>query len=258
MHAKSFSVRPLRGVFGAEVTGVDLSEPPLPAVSAALAGAVSHYGMLVLPAPRISRRGIEGLMRSFGCVRHASFVNAEVAEEEKGAHPEDCIALMTDPLAASMVPRVAMLYAEGLPLGGAESIWCSRSDAYDGLSPSMQAYLEPLEVLAALPGSEPRPLVPVHSLTGRKHLGIGASFEGRVLGVPREEGELVLELVRNLLSTPENQIRIPWVRGMAALWDCRLAEHYAVGGYAEPGWRLHCISASAPRTDPLTRPLRTV
>lgn len=258
MRAKSFSVRPLRGDFGAEVTGVDLSSPPPSAVSAALAGAVSHYGLLVFPAPRIARAGVEGLMRSFGSVRHALFVNSgnEGDWSRSRAHAEECIDSLTDPLAAAQPPRVAMLHAEGLPFGGAESIWSSLVGAYESLSPAMRAYLAPLQVASASPGASPQPLIASHPLTGQPHLGIGASFEGRVLGVPEEEGELVVELARNLISAPENQIRIPWVRGMAALWDCRLAQHYAVGGYTDPGWRLHCISASGSQADPSAAPLR--
>lgn len=247
MHSKSFSVHPLSGILGAEVKGVDLSVPPPPALSASLAGSMSHYGVLFLRSVPVTAEGMEGLMRSFGAHRRSFLVTTGAASPRGAAecpHPEDCIALMTEPCGNKPSSRIALFHVEGLPSCGAESIWSSRAGAYDALSPAMRAYLDPLHLLPSAPGASLRPLVAAHPLTGRKHLAVGAHCEGQILGVPLEEGDLVLELARNLLSAPENQIRISWEPGMVALWDCRLAQHYAVGGYGEPGWRLRCICAS--------------
>ena len=252
MYAKSFSVRPLGGVFGAEVTGVDLAVPPAPALSAALAGAVSHYGVLVFRSPDVSAHGVTGLMRGFGAVQrvlHVDTLRNSSPEGMECVRPEECIALMTDPLASAAGSHVALLHAEEVPFGG-ESIWCSMAGAYDSISLPMRAYLGPLHVSPSPRAGSPRPLVASHPRTGRKHLGIGVSFEGYVADVPPEESDLVVELARNLLTAPENQIRIPWTSGMVVLWDCRLAQHYAVGGYGEAGWRLRCISASDAMADP--------
>jgi len=258
MYSNSFSVRPLGGVFGADVTGMDLSVPPPPAVSAALSAAVSRYGLLVFRSPRASAQGIAGLMCTFGALQRTLYVDTlrnQSAEEAACARPEECIAMMTDPLASVARSHVALLHAEEAPFGG-ESIWCSLADAYDGISRPMRAYLDPLEVASSSRAGFPRSLVASHPLTERRHLGIGVSFEGRVLNVPAEEGDLVVRLVQNLLAAPENQIRIPWTQGMVVLWDCRLAQHYPVGGYGAPGWRLQCLSACDATADPFASPLR--
>ena len=258
MHTNSLSVRPLGGVFGADVTGVYLSVPPPAAVSAALSAAVSRYGLLIFRSPRASAQGIAGLMCAFGALQQTLYVNTlrnPSADEAACARPEECIAMMTDPLASIAHSHVALLHAEEAPFGG-ESIWCSLADAYDGISVPMRAYLDPLEVVPFSRAGFPRPLVASHPLTKRKHLGIGASFKGHILNVPAEESDLVVDLAQNLLTVPENQIRIPWARGMVVLWDCRLTQHYPVGGYGAPGWRLRCISACDAAADPFAATLR--
>lgn len=247
MQGSALSVRPLGGVFGAEVTGVNVPESPASVLSAMLAAAVARYGVLTCRTPDISQ-GIAGLVRALRGERRSIVVSTGGASGGAGgaqAHPEDVLALLTDPRASSAASHMALLQAESVPCDGAESIWCSLAGAYDNLSLPMRAYLDPLKVAAAA-GSRERisPLVAAHPVTGRKHFGIGASFEGLVLDVPVEESDVVLDLVRNLLAAPENQIRVPWSKGMIAIWDCRLAQHYPVGGYGAPGWRLHCVSVS--------------
>lgn len=257
MQGSTLTVRPLGGVFGAEVTGVNAPGSSASVLSAMLAAAVARYGVLTCRMPDILSQGVAGLVETFRGERRSIVVGTGEAPGGAGRtplHPEDDIALLTDPLASSAPSHLAFLHAESVPRDGAESIWCSLAGAYDNLSLSMRAYLDPLKVAAAAGTKEKiSPLVATHPVTGRKHFGIGASFEGRVLDVPVEEGDLVIDLVRNLLAAPESQIRVPWSKGMIAIWDCRLAQHYAVGGYGAPGWRLHCVSVSGD-TAPLIRP----
>ena len=257
MQWNALSVRPLGGVFVAEVTGVGIPGAPARVLSAMLAGAVARYGVLICRMPDAVSQGVAGLVETFSGERRSIVVDTGEAPGGAGGgrvHPEDDIALLTDPLASSAPSHLAFLHAESVPRDGAESIWCSLAGAYDNLSLPIRAYLDPLRVEPANGAKgQVSSLIGRHPVTGRKHFAIGNSFEGRILDIPTEESDLVLDLVGNLLAAPENQIRIPWTEDMIAIWDCRLAQHYAVGGYGAPGWRLSCVSVSGAAV-PLIRP----
>lgn len=257
MLGNAISVRPLGGVFGAEVTDMAIPGSPPSVLSAMLAAAVARYGVVICRLPDAVSQGVAGLVQAFRGERRSIVVDTEGAPDGAGgahAHPEDVIALLTDPLASPAPSHLAFLHAESLPRDGAESIWCSLAGAYDNLSLPIRAYLDPLRIEPANGAKrQVSSLIGRHPVTGRKHFRIGNSFEGRILDVPAEESDLVLDLVGNLLAAPENQIRVPWSKDMIAIWDCRLAQHYAVGGYGAPGWRLSCVSASGDAV-PLIRP----
>lgn len=233
MTFKPVSIRPLGEVLGGEIIGVDLS---LPAAIAgrALTHALSEHGVLVCREGHIppdEARFLAGLFSQdarFHCAASGGLSPSRFAE-------------VMDPAWQAERPAAILVRAEQVPSQGGESIWSSLHAAYRSLSAPMRRYLATLN--AAHGRHEGcleiwRPLIAPHPLTGDLCLDFSPDFTLEIGGVPDEEGRMILELLRNHVYTPENQIRMPWHEGMFALWDCRIAHHYPVGGFAAPGWRL--------------------
>lgn len=246
MKSEAVRIRPCGGALGGKILGIDFSSPSSVSVGDAVSHALAEYGVL------------------FGCARSLGLENMAALADLLGAHGRipgtvsgmrrsvtpDCtlsgrITLMTDPFWRSRIPSMLVLHAEEMPPRGGESIWSSLSGAYNGLSIPMRRYLATLGAAHGLPhgGEETwRPLVATHPLTGREYLGVSPDFTRRLGGVPEDEGDAILRMLRNLLYLPENQIRVPWSKGMFALWDCRLAHHYAVGGFDGGGWQFSSLA----------------
>lgn len=236
MTSAQVSIRPMGGVLGGEILGVG-------ALSSHNAGcllrALAAHGVLICRDNRIS---LEDMQRLTGLIsREARFHGVA-----SGGLPPARFAWSMDPSWQPQRPAALVVSAEQVPPQGGESIWSSLEAAYRNLSVPMRGYLARLN--AGHGRSEGhvevwRPLVAPHPLTGTACLDFSPDLTHRISGVPEDEGQLILELLRNHVYAPENQIRIPWCEGMVVLWDCRIAHHYPVGGFAASGWRLTGFSA---------------
>lgn len=227
------SIRPLSASLGGEILGIDISAPPASAATA-LAHALSEYGVLVCRDGNIPPGEARYLAGLFS--RDARFLCAAT-----GGLPPSRFAEVMDPAWQAERPAAILVRAEQVPAQGGESIWSSLHAAYRSLSAPMRRYLATLSAAHGRCESQVdiwRPLIAPHPVTGDACLDFSPDFTLEIGGVPEEESRLILKLLRNHVYTPENQIRIPWSEGMFAIWDCRIAHHYPVGGFSAPGWRL--------------------
>lgn len=233
MTFKPVSIRPLGGVLGGEIIGIDLTSPAAVA-GKALTRALSEYGVLVCRTGNIPLQEARFLAGLFS--QDARFHCAA-----SGGLPPSRFAEVMDPAWQAERPAAILVRAEQVPSQGGESIWSSLHAAYRSLSAPMRRYLATLNAAHGRHESHReiwRPLISPHPVTGDACLDFSPDFTHEIGGVPEEESRMILELLRNHVYTPENQIRIPWYEGMFALWDSRIAHHYPVGGFAAPGWRL--------------------
>lgn len=232
------SIRPLNGAMGGEIVAVD---PGLPAAAAAqaLMRALAEFGLLVCPEGSLLPAVEAGLANAlagegrFHCAATGGLAPIHLVER-------------MDPAWRKERPALLFLRAVRVPPEGGESIWSSFHAAYRGLSVPMRHYLAPLHAgHGRYEGHAEvwRPLIAPHPVSGLACLDFSPDFTRQIAGVPEEEARLILKLLRNHLYTPENQLRIPWREGMFVIWDCRLAHHYPVGGFAAAGWRLSGFSA---------------
>lgn len=241
---KPISIRALSGVLGGEILAIDLSAS-LAETGAALAAALPEYGVLVCREGDIEPEATRLLVQLFA--RDARFHCAAT-----GGLPPSRFAEMMDPAWQGERPSAILVRVEQLPPQGGESIWSSLRAAYRSLSAPMRRYLATLNAAHGRCDGDAeiwRPLIAPHPVTGDACLDFSPDFTREIGGVPEEESRLILKLLRNHVYTPENQIRIPWSEGMQVLWDCRVAHHYPVGGFAAPGWRLKGFSSRCLRPD---------
>ena len=146
-------------------------------------------------------------------------------------------------------PMGSILYiTEAPPDGGGDTAFANMYLAYETLSQRMKAHIEGLTAIhdgrhvytqptydtrpdRELPHAE-HPIVRTHPVTGRKALFVDRGFTTRIVGLPADEGGAILEyLLRHIETTPELHCRFRWEANSIALWDNRCAQHRAIYDY---------------------------
>ncbi|KZM19976.1 uncharacterized protein EKO05_0003390 [Ascochyta rabiei] len=172
----------------------------------------------------------------------------------------------------------AMLKIHTLPATGGDTLWASGYEIYDRLSPAIRALLEGLtathdakffleeaerlgnpirktirgnplnfgEALTAV-----HPVIRTNPVTGWKSVYVNKGFTKRINGVTRDESDVLLGYLFNLLTQNHDaQVRFKWRRNDLAIWDNRSTWHCATYDYSDPraGDRV-CSLGEAPYLD---------
>jgi len=161
----------------------------------------------------------------------------------------------------------AILKIHTNPSSGGDTLWASAYEAYSRLSPGLAAYLETLSAFhnaeffkaaSASYGIDMRvgergspanygdnlsaihPIIRVNPVTGWKGLFVNREFTKRIIGVTKDESDLLLDYLNKLISDNHDlQVRFRWSRnlpeglGDVAIWDNRSTFHSATYDYAK-------------------------
>jgi len=149
----------------------------------------------------------------------------------------------TDATHLANPPSFTMLSAETIPEIGGDTMWANQYMAYETLSATLKAVIEPLRMqyTAALyyrehAGDEPlemsHPLVRVHAETGRRALYLSdRRFVAGIEGMSEAESRPLAEFLHRHSQQPEHVYRHHWQAGDFVIWDNRCALHYAIRDY---------------------------
>lgn len=271
----SFAISTLTPHLGAEVEGLDLSQPLGDKVLGDLHRAFADWGVLVFRDQHLDRDAHKAFGRYFGEL-HVHPMNYS-----RDSDPELLIVETTakspftagdgwhaDVSCEKLPPLGSALYITQTPeCGGGDTLFADMYLAYEMLSPPMQSLLEGLTAVhdGAIPyvgryqstppeGGYPRnehPVVTVHPNTGRKVLNINSAFTSHIRGLRRWESQsLLASLYDFIASTPNLHCRVSWEPNTLTLWDNRCTQHHAVWDYfpnSRYGERVSIISEQAPR-----------
>ena len=144
-------------------------------------------------------------------------------------------------------PMGSILYMHEVPPAGGDTMFSSMYAAYEALSDRMKNYLDGLTAIhdgahvfgaasygrkeeAEFPRSE-HPIVRTHPESGRKGLFVNRGFTTRIVGVPRDESDAILDYLYRHMEHPNFQVRFTWQPGSVAFWDNRSAQHRAIWDY---------------------------
>ncbi len=259
----SFDVRPLSGVLGAEVVGLDLSRPLDERTVGEIKVAFLAHHVLAIRDQHLTAEQQVAFGRHFGELDTHPFV------EMNPEHPE-LLDVITEPDDRSNFgggwhtdvtfldePDLgSILYAVELPPVGGDTLFANQHAAYEALSPTMQRMLDGLvAVHSAGPqyaegGQSTKstamktknadlalrrvehPLVRTHPETGRKSLYVNQAFTIGIVGMHRAESKALLDFLFQHAVQERFTCRVRWEPGTLTMWDNRSVQHYALHDYA--------------------------
>ncbi len=252
------TVKKLTGAIGAEIGGVDLSQPLSPDTVAEIKQAYTDNLVIFfrdqkpLDDPEHIRVG-----RYFGKLDISEIqpIPREHREilvlDQMSPKGEGADRWHRDRTYLEVPPQGSILQCVQRPDLGGDTCWASMYAAYDALSPTMQKIIDNLSALHSIERlasyskkvsetlgdrlnswpSTIHPLVEVHPESGRKALNVNANWTTEIVGMSRPESDALLNFLFDHVKSPEYQVRFNWKVNDVAFWDNRCCLHYAVADY---------------------------
>lgn len=257
----TITVRPIAGVIGAEISGVDLSRLSDDLVGEIRAAWLEHLVVFFREQP-LSKDDFLAFAKAIGEPGLYPFLPSlenfpEIIEVKKlesettnfgGIWHSDTVYLDEPPMAS-------MLLAREVPPFGGDTEWASMYAAYEALSSNLKAFLDSLNAVhdsALADVSKTRedriaeagygnitdqvfesvhPVVRTHPETGRKALYVNVAHTVEFEGMTEAESRPLLEYLFAHQTRAEFTCRFRWEVGSIALWDNRCAMHNPINDY---------------------------
>ncbi len=259
--ATAIEVRPLTVHIGAEIGGVDLSQPLTAEQVDAIRDALLQWKVVFFRDQHLGHAQHIEFARRFGdpTPAHAVFGGdpdyPEIYPVSKqrtafAARPDATRAWTdwhTDVTAAINPPFASILRAVVVPPYGGDTHWCDTTAAYAALSAPMRAFVDGLRAthrfktagddadadaynqrVAENPLMAEHPLVTVHPETGRRALYTSQEFTRDIVGMTARESTALLEFLWEHCIRAEFCVRFKWEPGSIAFWDNRATQHQAI------------------------------
>ena len=255
------AVKPIAGACGAEIDGVDLSQPMDEDTFETVERALLDHQVIFFRNQKLTPEQQKAFGRRFGELR--------VSDQYQpiDGHPE-ILEIVKEPDATGIVGNLwhcdesfmerpalgSILYMIECPDYGGDTMFANQYAAYEALSPGMQEVLSSLHAvysdgtlgqrnqgrsMKVHPDADKRPsyeavhpVVRTHPQTGRKCLFVHRPYTIRFDGMTEEESAPLLEYLYAHAARPEFTCRFRWDVGSVAFWDNRCAQHYALNDYA--------------------------
>jgi len=251
------TVTPLEPTIGAEISGVDLSQPISDAVRDAIKQTILQYKVVFFRDQNLTEDTQAAFAARFGKLythpntsRSANVASihkiqaTDFAKYERTRDPTTIEAGYHTDTSWRLVPTWgAVLRSINLPDVGGDTIWVDAGAAYEGLSEEFKAKLENLHVTHDFRQALNRvgldypvvahPVVRTHRETGKKILWVNFTQRPHIIGVDLAEGRQILGEILAAYQKPEYQVRFSWRPNSVAFWDNRAAVHIAVRNYGD-------------------------
>ena len=274
MSYKRIEVQPVSGTLGAEVSGVDPSQPLDDAVLAEIQSAWLEHLVLFFRDLDLTPAQFKAFAKLFGDIEVHPFIRSRVEDEPE---VESLELAETPPLApptsvlhidlssAEIPTKGTVLYAVDVPEAGGDTIWVNCYAAFEGLSEPMQEFVIGLKGLfpaldvvaldrlirggptamdvAARFKQEPteHPLVRTHPETGRKALFVDPLRMWCITNLDGDESRAISNFLNDHIAKPEFQCRFHWRPGSLAVWDNRCTMHKRVDDVVEGRRLMHRV-----------------
>ena len=249
---KQIEVEPLTPTIGAVVSGVDLTEPVDDALLSEIHAAWMAHLVLFFRGQPMSPEQHLAFGRRFGDLHiHPAAPYAHdtpelmVIHTDKDSFRNNGERWHSDVSADEEPPMGSLLHIHQVPSRGGDTSWSNMYAAYEALSPTMQALLDPLTAQHASDYSgqygdhQPQrespqavhPVIRTHPVTKRKALFVNEVFTKRINELSRSESQHVLAFLYDHVKDVNFQCRFQWQDNSIALWDNRCTQHMAIWDY---------------------------
>jgi taurine dioxygenase len=258
----SFTIAPLSGHTGAEVTGLDFTRPVDPETRAVLNRAFAQHHVLVMRGQHFTPDQFKAAAQVFGALKQH-----DKRERHVPGHPDvyyisnDEIvngrriipgeSFHTDHSNHPRPPKATMLFAVDLPSKGGDTQYVNMHHAYDDLPEetkrriaglkAVHVYLSkhsprPLghiseESLRQVPPPGIHPLVRTHPENGRKALYLNPVRMESILGMAEADALALIETLMRHATQKKYEYRHRWRHGDWVIWDNRSVMHQANPDY---------------------------
>ena len=251
----SIRVEAVAGALGAQIHGVNLSEPISDETFGEVRKALHEHLVIFFRDQHLTTGQHYTFAKRFGEVIPHPYVQGlqgypeivEIVKEPEetrnwGGYWHAALTFMETP------PGGAVLYGRELPPVGGDTMFANMYLAYETLSEGMREMLDDLGALHAsgephLYSSEFRgmherrgnspvehvhPVVRTHPVTGRKSLFVNRLFTRSFEDMSAEESGPVLGYLYDHATRPEFTFRFRWSPGSVLIWDNRVVLHNAL------------------------------
>ena len=258
----SLTLTPLSSALGAQIEGVDLTQPLSLEQRDAIEQALLTHQVIFFKNQSITPQQQARFAANFGDL-HIHPIYPNVPEQPEVLVLDTAVTDVRDNAVwhtdVTFLPTPAMgavLSAKQLPAFGGDTLWASGIAAFEGLSKPLQRLLDgltathdftksfPLERFGSTPEDFARwdqtrknnpplshPVIRTHPVSGRKSLFVNEGFTTRINELSEAESEAILKLLFAHSTRPEYTIRWRWQQNDVAFWDNRVTQHYAVDDY---------------------------
>ena len=257
MALSNIQVKPLTATIGAELEGVDLSEPLHDDTFDAVHDALMDHNVIFFRDQELTLEQHKGFGRRFGDLHihpaapspkgHPEILKIHSDENSKfvagGAWHSD-VSCDVEP------PMGSILHLHTVPKHGGDTLFSNMYGAYEALSDRMQKFLDGLSAKHRSEhvhggryggkenlrdGDYPEaihPVVRTHPVTKRKGLYVNSAFTTRIMELSRHESQDVLQMLHNHIARGVDfQCRFRWERNSVAFWDNRCTQHHDAWDY---------------------------
>ena len=268
MATQRIQVRRLAGALGAELSGVDLTQPLDDPTIKEIQDAWMEHQVLFLRDQHVTRSQHKEFARRFGDLH----VHPVLPSLEDEGHPEIVVleshekvpfvadAWHSDVTFERRPPMGSVLRAKIAPEYGGDTMWSSMYAAWEALSDAMQRLLSGLRAVhdggffnyVARDDAQKRelakdqravhPVVRTHQVTGRKALFVNATFTKSIEGMKPAESKALLAFLYEHLSQPDFTVRFQWRTDSIAMWDNRCTQHRVLRDRIEAHRRMERVT----------------
>jgi taurine dioxygenase len=259
----TLDIRPMSGHIGAEIFGVDLSEPLAPAVTAEIRAALLAWKVIFFRDQRLTPDQHIAFGRLFGAVGRGhptlptleghpeilpldsrAYAGLDSSGDRHGAAIRIKSLWHTDVTFLRNPPMGSILRGVIVPPYGGDTNFLNLVTAYETLSAPLRDLVDGLHAvhvnqlhldrgdsskLSALFASSPleavHPVVRVHPETGERALFVNPTFTTRIVELTNTESAHVLNLLYQHMTNLEFTCRFRWQPGDLAFWDNRATAH---------------------------------
>lgn len=249
----SLTVRPLSPALGAEISGVDLSQPLSDAAFNAIHDVWLKHQVILFRGQSLEEDRQIAFAERFGELQpvrttpglykrnpYVLMVTNVVIDGQKGALPDGEMQFHSDQCYYENPAMATMLFGIEVPPSGGDTLFSSATAVYESLPPATRSRIDGLQALnvydygngATIKGqvdeNAPKfvhPVVRTHPETGRKGVYVNRLMTDHILGMDRAESDALLEELFLQIEKPEFIYGHKWRVGDLVMWDNRCALH---------------------------------
>lgn len=256
------TITPLSTALGAQIDGIDISQPLSLADRDTVEQALLEHQVLFFRDQPIEPPQQARFAAYFGDL-HIHPIYPNVPEQPEVLVLDTAVTDVRDNAVwhtdVTFLPTPALgavLSAKLLPTVGGDTLWASGIAAYEALSTPMKRLLEGLTATHDFTRSFPlerfgnsaedlarweearrknpplsHPVIRTHPVSGRRSLFVNEGFTTRINELSDTESEVILKLLFAHATRPEFTLRWRWQVNDVAFWDNRVTQHFAVDDY---------------------------